>query len=88
MDRCLKKNSKRNRVREEKQPGHEIRRESETTKKEERLTEVRWRGEMKELRSRSRPGVSAKHYPAKKDNTPRVQYYNRLERKCIIENDR
>lgn len=46
------------------------------------------KGEMKELRSGSRPGVSAKHYPAKKDNTPGVQYYNRPERKCIIENDR
>lgn len=36
----------REREREEKQPKHEIRsrrRESETTKKEERLTEVRWR---------------------------------------------
>jgi hypothetical protein len=40
---------------------------------------------MKELRRGSRPGVSAKHYPAKKDNTAGAQYYNRPERKCIIE---
>lgn len=73
--------------------GNEKEREMRRKHDEERgtrFTEVRKRvrGNERVTLSGSRPGVSAKHYPAKKDNTPGVQYYNRPERKCIIENDR
>lgn len=83
MDRCLKrrKNNEKEREREE-----ERRRE---IKKQRVREQGREKGETKELYGVGR-GLACRRniIPAEKDNTLRAQYYNRLERKCIIENDR